>query len=88
MAHNRGFRQAETNVVERSGGHFVQIGKSFKSWTLQIRRLHQNGYDVEEGREVSTSFFLSCRPIGQESWIEIERKKEIAQLGIRKNGMI
>ena len=50
-------RQAETNVVERSGGHFVQIGKSLKSWTLPIRRLHQNGCDVEGGRSRPRSFF-------------------------------
>ena len=50
-------REAETNVVERSGGHFVQIGKSLKSWTLPIRRLHQNGCDVEGGRSRPRSFF-------------------------------
>ena len=50
-------RQAETNVVERSGGHFVQIGKSLKSWTRPIRRLHQNGCDVEGGRSRPRSFF-------------------------------
>ena len=78
-------REAETNVVERSGGHFVQIGKSLKSWTLPIRRLHQKGVMWREGGRDLVLFFMSTDWAGK---LGRDREEEIVQLGIRTNGMI